>query len=154
MRFANRRSRQTLDPPVEVIVGEGEKQEAHYVSPSVLSEKSGYFKGCLRGQLLEASNREVRLADLDPHTFQHFLKWLYTGDVAPFHEEQHAGDTLSHAVEIYVLADRLLCSGLKDRSIDSIQQCNHVGPDFDMVDLKKVVSSCFPSSKLWNYCTT
>ena len=141
----------TLDPPVKVIVGEGDKQETQYVSPSLLSEKSDYFKGCLRGQLSEASNREIRLANLHPHTFQHFLRWLYTGDLAPFHEEQHSVDTLSRAIEIYVLGDRLLSTGLKDRCMDVMQACNDIGPSFTTADLKQVVGSGLSSSELWKY---
>ena len=125
-----------LEPPVKIIVGEDFAQETFYVHPSLLCEKSEYFRACLQSQFSEAQSREVRLVDEKPSVFRFFLKWLYTGDLAPFPAAKivvrdgninvHDRSTvhiLRIALRTYILGDRLLCSGVKDRAMDILQQC-------------------------------
>ena len=147
-------SRYTIEAPVEIIVGEGDEAETHYVHPSLLCEKSGYLRGRLQNESSEITTRRIRLVDVKPITFRYLLKWLYTGDIALSPELQ---DDCSHVpsvrlllIDIYVLAHRMLCPELEDRSMDVIQHCCE-NARLNLEDLMHVVNSKARSSQMWRY---
>ena len=153
----------SLEPPVKIIVGKKRMQEIFYVHPSLLCEKSEYFRACLQSHFSEAQSREVRLLDEKPKAFRLFLKWLYTGDLAPFPAGKMAVDDdnndvrdhsmifiLRIAVAAYILGDRLLCSGVKDRAMDIIQQCCE-GWILNITEALEVVNAGLGSSIIGRY---
>ena len=64
---------------VEFLVGE----EAFGAHRSLLSARSPVFAAMFASGMKEAETGQVRIEDVDPTTFQQFLKFLYTGMVEP-----------------------------------------------------------------------
>jgi len=60
---------------VELLVGE----ESFGSHRSLLSARSPVFAAMFASGMKEAETGRVRIEDVDPTTFQHFLKFLYTG---------------------------------------------------------------------------
>ena len=64
---------------VEFLVGE----ETFGAHRSLLSARSPVFSAMFGSGMKEAETGQVRIEDVDPTTFQHFLKFLYTGMFEP-----------------------------------------------------------------------
>jgi len=64
---------------VEFLVGE----ETFGAHRSLLSTRSPVFAAMFASGMKEVSTGQVRIEDVDPTTFQHFLKFLYIGMVEP-----------------------------------------------------------------------
>ena len=127
--------------------------------PSLLCERSEYLRGCLQTQFSEANTSKIQLIDVKPISFRYFLKWLYTGDLAPVPTKATAPDGDRWAdykglrrvmIDVYILADRLLCPALKDRAMDMIRECTECAL-VDLESLNRVLKSGLASSKLWHY---
>jgi len=64
---------------VEFLVGE----ETFGAHRSLISARSPVFSAMFGSGMKEAETGQVRIEDVDPTTFQHFLKFLYTGMFEP-----------------------------------------------------------------------
>jgi len=64
---------------VEFLVGE----EVYGAHRSLLSVRSPVFSAMFASGMKEAETGRVRIEDVDPNTFQRFLKFLYTGILEP-----------------------------------------------------------------------
>ena len=101
---------------VKVVVGDDSEQVTYNLHRSLLIEKSGFFRGCLKPHFSEAAVGEVKLPGDRPCIFDWFVKWIYSGDI-------HSNTIFDiDFFEIYMLADKLMCSRLKDRSLDMVQE--------------------------------
>ena len=86
----------------------------------MLCAKSEYFRACLKSGFSESATREVDLHGEDPNAFRYFVKWIYTGDLAPFPVTKHM-DVADMMIDVYVLGDSILCNGLQNRAMDMFQ---------------------------------
>ena len=59
------------------------KEEAFGAHRSLLSARSPVFAAMFSSGMKEAETGQVRVEDVDPTTFQQFLKFLYTGTFEP-----------------------------------------------------------------------
>jgi len=77
---------------VEFLVGE----ESFGAHRSLLSARSPVFAAMFASGMKEAATGQVRIEDVDPTTFQHFLKFLYTGMFEPSSKDR----------ELFTVADK------------------------------------------------
>jgi hypothetical protein len=98
-------------------------QATYHVHKSLLCSVSNYFNASLNSNhaFVESRTNTITLEDIDVASFDLFTKWLYTGDLAPF-PEQHFGELMYELIGVYTLGERLLCSGLRNRAVDMIQE--------------------------------
>ncbi|KAI9796507.1 MAG: hypothetical protein M1835_003841 [Candelina submexicana] len=75
------------------------------------------FRGALSGSFEEARDNIVVLSDDSVDTFRSFYGWLYTQQLQPSNEQEL---TSSKLVKLYVLADKIGATMLKNQIIDSI----------------------------------
>jgi hypothetical protein len=83
-----------------------------------LCSVSDFFKKAFDGDFKEAHDKQMELDDVEIHVFEGFVEWLYNGDITLSSEDEKSLDLL---VDIYLFADRILCTGLKNSVMDHIQ---------------------------------
>ena len=83
---------------IEIIVGPDQPKSFH-AHRFILSARSPVFAAMFNSAFEEARTGVVRLSDVHPHTFTHFLKFLYTG-LMP------SGDNRKLKTNMFALADR------------------------------------------------
>ena len=108
-------------PIIEVAVGKHEDAKTYYLHRSLLCEVSDFFKKCLEQGFTESASRKVALPEDCPDTFAWFVKWAYSGDLAPL-GITFGCDAIFFMTKLYVLADKLLCEDLKNRTMDMVQE--------------------------------
>ena len=113
-------SRSILSPVVEILVGR--RETTFHIHSDLLCQTSDYFRACLQGNFSEATKGEVKLSETRASTFQYFVKWLYTGDVAPFNNSLPLASIFTDMADVFALGNRLLCEGLRNRAVDMIQE--------------------------------
>ena len=104
---------------VMFIVGE----EAFGAHRSLLSARSPVFAAMFASEMKEAATGQVHIKDADPTTFQHFLKFLYTGMIEPS----------SLNKEIFMVADKYQVETLMElcrSTIDTIDVDDVYSQDF------------------------
>lgn len=126
-------SRFILSPVVEILVGKTEI--AFHIRSDLLCQTSDYFRACLQGNFSEAAKDEVKLFKTRAETFQYFVKWLYTGDLAPFDSSLTLLSIFKDRADVLALGNRLLCEGPKNRAVDIIQEV--CGEEF--LDAERIV---------------
>ena len=82
---------------VEVRVGE--KKKPFQVHKSVLCNSAQYFQAALNGNFAESRTQILELVEDNAEIFEHFLVWLYTGQIIPGFQ---AGDDGVSAQEVLV----------------------------------------------------
>lgn len=68
------------DDVVTVLVGEAEKK--YSIHKKVVCKTSGFFRGALRATWREATSKIVRLPTVNATSFDIYVGWLYTGEIA------------------------------------------------------------------------
>jgi len=106
---------------VDFLVGE----ETFGAHRSLLSARSLFFAAMFKSGMKEAETGRVRIEDVDPVAFQHFLKFLYTGMFEPSSIDR----------ELFTVADKYQESTLMEMCRASIQ-------DDDMDDIVNTFFSC------------
>jgi hypothetical protein len=132
-------------PVVKIIVGAQEM--VFNVHKVLLCAESEYFAKCFQGNFAEATTGETKLPETDPKTFTNFVKWLYTGDMAPF---ARGADVMGDMVDAYILGDRLVCPNFQNRAIDLFQVAARVKP-CDHSTIIRAVTNAPTESKLLLY---
>ncbi|KPI41265.1 uncharacterized protein AB675_8143 [Cyphellophora attinorum] len=131
-------SRHTTEAPVKVVLlNDGQNSTTHYLPASLLSAKSGFFRGCFRdeGSFIEAVNGEVILHDVDLECFTLFVQWIYTGHVwtaeavEAFAKDDSDGqyygsDIQSFAAELWLLGDRLIAEEFQNHCMDILRMAS------------------------------
>ncbi|ETN42571.1 uncharacterized protein HMPREF1541_01728 [Cyphellophora europaea CBS 101466] len=145
----------TQEPPVKVSVypdlNDLTKCSSFYLPPSLLKEKSEYFRGALSGKLMESEVSEVKLVDVHPKAVKMFVEWLYL-------RKLHIQDADTQPVFVdgdfmraYQLADRLLCpEACKNEIMNSLQEL-HLRRGFHPIDLGQAYTNSLPDSLPWRY---
>ena len=98
------------------------KRETYSIHSALLSRKSEYFSNRKRADFSDGSISKFKLPDVDPGLFALFVKWVYTEDVAPFSEDLPYREIADIMIDLYTLGDQLLCTGLKNRTVDILQE--------------------------------
>ncbi|KAL5121178.1 hypothetical protein ACEQ8H_001030 [Pleosporales sp. CAS-2024a] len=94
----------------------GPKATPFLIHTTLLTSQSPYFRAALTGAFSEATDKTIRLEDVDTAHFQLLVSWLYTGSIPPpYKDGKPAYYTLLH---IYALADRLCFEGLRNAVVD------------------------------------
>ena len=137
-----------LSPIVKVSVGDA--KATFHLHSDLLCKKTSYFRGCLQGQFSESVTREVVMLETNPNAFQYFVKWLYTGDLAPFTESTTYDKDFHRMIDVYALGDELVCDGLKNRAVDMVQEiCER--QHLDAEQMLYAAQSIRQDSKLMQY---
>ncbi|KPI41222.1 uncharacterized protein AB675_8146 [Cyphellophora attinorum] len=101
-----------------------------HLPSTMLHQSSAYFRGCLSNSFAEALSHEVTLPETDASTFALFVDWL--AQPTP----TMSSLTSSQCIDLWLLADRLLCDRLghdclgRLRSLHTITPGTTFGPDF------------------------
>ncbi len=106
---------------VELLVGE-KTFSAHR---SLLSIRSPVFAAMFNSGMKEAKTGQVRVEDVNPNTFGHFLYFLYTGTLEPAADKE----------ELYPLADRYQVETL-------VNLCRPASEPVDVDGITKAYLSC------------
>jgi len=106
---------------VAFLVGE-ETLSAHR---SLLSIRSPVFEAMFNSGMKEALTGQVRIGDIEPNTFRHFLHFLYTGMLEPGADKE----------ELYLLADRYQVETL-------VNLCQPASEPVDVEGITKAFLSC------------
>ena len=120
-----------------------------YLHQSLLCEVSEFFKKCLEQCFAESASQKVSLPEDSPESFAWFVKWAYSGDLAPLRISDGC-DAIPFMANLYVLADKLLCENLKNRSMDMIQEACSVSRLYAS-DVTEAVERGLTGSKLVQY---
>lgn len=104
--------------PVTVIVGPESCKRTFYINQDLLIWHSEYFRVALNGRFSEGQTKVVRLEEDDPSAFERFVRYLFQNpcsgrDDAPW--SMSSEDYPFHLIEFYVLGDKLLAEGFKQR---------------------------------------
>ncbi|KJX96135.1 hypothetical protein TI39_contig804g00011 [Zymoseptoria brevis] len=73
---------------IHIDVGPEDNRHTFKVHEDVLCHYSGYFKGALRGDFIEAKTKHIELATEDPEIFTIFVYGLYTRSLPPVQGDQ------------------------------------------------------------------
>ncbi|KAI9694246.1 MAG: hypothetical protein M1820_009104 [Bogoriella megaspora] len=88
------------------------------VHENLICAHSQFFQKAYNGLFKEASTKIVELEDDSPRTFAKFVQWLYTGDF-----DIDIGRTLIGLFDVYVFAEKIQASRLKDETINKLLEC-------------------------------
>ncbi|KAK5695251.1 hypothetical protein LTR97_008757 [Elasticomyces elasticus] len=107
-----------------VLVGAEEEEFLLHASIAVMHSK--FFRAACNGGFKEAKDKIIRMAEVEPATFRSYLQWLYSRDVVVLTAAELATDVkdeslVSRLVKLYLLADVLADTLLRNRIIDEIQ---------------------------------
>jgi len=67
-------------PPVEIIVGQGDRQRMFYVDEGVLKSGGDFFVAALK-EGWRKLKEPIKLTEDDPDAFEVYAQWLYTGKI-------------------------------------------------------------------------
>lgn len=102
--------------------------EIYYLPTTLLRQHSAYFKACLSGTYQESHTNEVKLDDVDPALFKHFVGWLYSkaanmADISiPEDCDQYSiTEQEDLLVALWFLGDRFLAEQLQNDCIDALR---------------------------------
>lgn len=74
---------------------------------------------------------EIALAATDPEIFEVFVAWLYQQELdRRFHDE--VGWAVNDLIDIYFFGDHIQCNGLKNITMDELQNSHQAGIDQDL----------------------
>ena len=100
--------------PITVIVGPESCERTFYINEDLLTCNSQYFRAALNGNFAEGQTKIVRLEEDDPSAFERFVRYLIYSPCSSswcvFPQ-----DSPSQLVSFYVLGDKLLAEGFKER---------------------------------------
>ena len=106
--------------------------------------KSGFFRGCLSNGFKEAKEGEINLSTGSPDSFNYFVRWLYRGLLEP------AETTKTSLIDLYFLADELICPELSNGVMDLVQQYSRV-PYVKLADLHILIEKGLQDSRLGRF---
>ena len=104
--------------PVTVIVGPESCKRTFYINEDLLTWHSKYFRAALNGNFSEGQTKIVRLEEDDPSAFERFVRFLIQSPCSGRDDElwsTSSEDYPSQLIDFYVLGDKLLAEGFKDR---------------------------------------
>ncbi|KAI9696023.1 MAG: hypothetical protein M1836_005854 [Candelina mexicana] len=113
-----------------VTVRVGLDAEPFLIHKDLLCFYSSYFRGALEGTFREARENTVLLSDDSVDVFRSFFGWLYTQQFQPSDGQDL---TISKLARIYVFADKIGATVLKNQIIDSINLV-HSRPKGELAD--------------------
>lgn len=100
-----------------VIIKVGKEAESFTVHKSLLCDTAAYFRAALEGGFLESQTQILELPEDDPSAVEHFLLWLYNGDI--FDEDENP-ESISWEllVKIYLFGQARGIPRLQNDAID------------------------------------
>ncbi|KAF2117668.1 hypothetical protein BDV96DRAFT_464751, partial [Lophiotrema nucula] len=106
----------------------GPEKKAYTLHKALLVHHSGYFRGALSGDWVEAKEGTIHLEDVHTGAFNIFVNWIYagqlptsprSGEFAPHDPEEFPGCSFAIGrLRAYILADMLIVPSLKDALFD------------------------------------
>ena len=130
----------------KINVGSGTSKRTYYIHRSLLEARCGFFHAALTGKYLEPTTAEVNLPEDKPEAFDHAVRYFYGAQMRMKDFNDHAG----LYVDTYILADKLLCTGLKDVMIDMMQEY-YRRVMVKAVPMQRLVDKGLSESKMMNY---
>ncbi len=107
-----------------IYVKVGSEQQSFGLHKALLCQRSAYFKAALNGNFKEAEDGIVGLNDEDPHLFQIFNQWLYTGallfDSQDLDPDEKNSAQWSAMLNLYVFAEKRVIPRLQNDLIDTM----------------------------------
>ena len=104
--------------PVTVIVGPESSKRTFYINEDLLTRNSQYFRAALNGNFSEGQTKNFRLEEDDPSAFERFVRYLIHSPCSGTNDAPSSlfpEDFTSEQVKFYVLGDKLLAEGFKER---------------------------------------
>ena len=111
--------------PVTVIVGPESRKRTFYINEDLLTCNSQYFRAALNGNFSEGQTKIVRLEEDEPSAFERFVRYLIHSPCSGSDDPLWSGlpeDYPSQQVNFYVLGDKLLAEGFKERIATDLKE--------------------------------
>ncbi|KAF2122116.1 hypothetical protein BDV96DRAFT_640181 [Lophiotrema nucula] len=67
---------------ITIVVGEGDEQEEFTIHEALATQRSRFFRNCMKGNWKEAEDRVVKLPKEEPAIFELYVQSLYAGHVS------------------------------------------------------------------------
>ena len=127
--------RQVQSPCAKIAVGSGSEQQSYFIHKPILEAHSAFFRTCLNGNFAESQGEgQINLPGDRRSTFNHVVSWLYNRPLSV--------DSFSSSfdiIELYVLADKIMCTELKNDAIDLLQVYHQTRTGGVVISLQKLV---------------
>ena len=105
-----------LGPIITIkVIDENSASETFHVHENILCAKSDYFLKACQGSFKESATKEIELEEASADVFANFLEWIYFGNYAVA-----TGKELDELFSVYIFADRVQASHLKNETIDKL----------------------------------
>ncbi|XP_078158212.1 BTB/POZ and MATH domain-containing protein 2-like [Carex rostrata] len=108
----------------------------------ILAARSPVFKAMLFGNMVEATQQQIKIADMCPEVFEAMLHFVYTDSVPSCNSEKTSMKFTQH---LFVASDRYAIEGLKALCEDSL--CSHISLDTVTTTLAFALQHNFPCLK-------
>ncbi len=98
----------------------GPEEKIFLIHSSFLSAASTFFKAAITGKFEEASANEIKLPEDCAETFEHFIRWLYSGckeDPTPTEDRSICSARIKRIIDLYVFADKIGCQELQQEMV-------------------------------------
>jgi hypothetical protein len=115
-----------------VTIKVGPDETVYRVHEAVLTHHSEYFRGALRSGMEESKTRVFTLKDIEAHTFDAFVDWLYARmlpnriEWRTRYPSQKPNPEDMRLVALYAFADRFIVSGLKNAITVLLIECYNI----------------------------
>lgn len=107
-----------------VYVKVGPERQSFGFHKALLCRRSAYFKAALNGNFKEAEDGVVILDDEDPHLFQVFNEWLYTGefffDCQGSDLDEKNSAQWSAMLDLYIFPEKRVIPKLQNDLVDTM----------------------------------
>ncbi|ETN40805.1 uncharacterized protein HMPREF1541_05085 [Cyphellophora europaea CBS 101466] len=98
---------------ISIIVGESHTQAYWKIHDDLLTSSSRFMAAATKHQFIERSTRTVRLPDEAPELFDHYVTWLYSGQIVTL--------TLDMILGLYKLGERIMDDKFQTQCYDQIK---------------------------------
>ena len=117
----------TFGTTITVKVGKDKEAKSFIVYKSLLCDTAPYFRVALTGYFWESETQILELPEDDPSVFEHFLLWLYNGDIFDENDDLES-IPWGMLIDLYLFGEARGIPCLQNDTIDKfIDKGNHVG---------------------------
>jgi hypothetical protein len=116
-----------LSPMITIVVSKKSKAGRFDAHTSLLKSESGFFRGCLVHNFVEAASGVIRFPEDRIDDFIYFLKWLYSGNLTvaptPLEITKDSWPILFRRyLRAYVLGNKLICPRYQNAVVEKMMK--------------------------------
>lgn len=120
----------------------GLKRKEYTIHKDLICSSANFFKCAFNGPFTESKDGTMYLPDESADAFGLYIEWVYRKHIAQGHSESY----LYALYDLYIMADKLCLTELKDLTMDTIQDVAHHHDLYDVLFVKDQVLKVFHST--------